>query len=154
MKNKKVSENVFINILLAVAIMLYFIIINFSYYKLEANIFILGLKILSTLVLCLGIIFLEISYNKDSGKLAINALEILVLAGYTLSIKHVVEVGNFKFENYILISSYAFSLYYLLKAIIIFTKERKEYLRSLSDIREIVDIKPIKKEAEKRKENY
>ena len=57
------------------------------------------------------------------------------------------------FEDYILITSYIFSLYYILKAIIIFTKEKREYLKSLSDIREIVDIKPIKKEAEKRKGN-
>ena len=36
-----------------------------------------------------------------------------------------------------------------LKAIILYTKERREYLRSLSDIREIVDIKPEKREAKK-----
>ena len=154
MKKREVSENVFINILIAVAVMLYFMLINFAYFSIENNIFILGLKILSTIVLILGIILLEVAYKKDSGKLAIHAIEVLVLAGYTLSIKHVVEVRNFVFENYILISSYVFSLYYLLKSIIIFTRERKEYLKSLSDIREIVDIKPTKKEAEKRKENY
>lgn len=152
MKNGKISENVFTNILIAIAIMLYFIVINFSYFRLENEIFILGLKILSFVVLGLGIIFLEIAYKKDSGKIAINAIEILVLACFTISTKHIVEVKKMVFEDYILITSYIFSLYYILKAIIIFTKEKKEYLNSLSDIREIVDIKPIKKEAEKRKE--
>ena len=153
MKNRKISEKVFTNILIAIAIMLYFIVINFSYFRLENDIFILGLKILSFIVLGIGIIFLEIAYKKDSGKIAINAIEILVLACFTISIKHIVEVKKIVFEDYILITSYIFSLYYILKAIIIFTKEKREYLRSLSDIREIVDIKPIKKEAEKRKGN-
>ncbi len=150
MKKKAISKHVFENILIAVAIMLYFIIINFAYYKVEKSTLLLGLKILSMVVMLFGIIFLEISYRKDSGKLAINALEILVLAGYTLSIAHVVEAQKLEFANYILMSSYAFSIYYLLKAIIVFTKERREYLKSLSDIKEIVTNNPTKKEAEKR----
>jgi hypothetical protein len=150
MEKQKISEDVFENILLAVAVMLYFIVINFSYYRLDEDVLIIGLKILSSIVLALGIIFLEVAYHKDSGKLAINAIEILFLSGYTLSIMHVVEVKNFVFANYILVSSYVFSVYYLTKSIIVFTKERREYLKSLSDIREIVNIKPAKKEAEKR----
>ena len=151
MKNKrKISRNVYENILLAVAIMLYFIIINFSYYRLPETYLILGLKILSGLVLLLGIFFLENAYHKSSSKLSINAVEILILSGYTLSIVHVVQANKFVFENYILISSYVFSIYYLIKSIFVFTKERRTYLKSLSDIREIVDIKPTKKQAEKR----
>ena len=53
----------------------------------------------------------------------------------------------------IIVSSYAFSIYYILKAIILYTKERRDYLKSLSDIKEIVDIKPTKKEAKKREKN-
>lgn len=151
MKNKKISERVFENILIAVAIMLYFIMINFSYYRFEENVLILELKILSSIILALGIIILEVAYNRDNGYIAIHALEILVLSGFSLSIKHVVETKNFTFSNYILISSYIFSAYYLIKSVVIHTKETKEYLKSFSDIREIVDIKPIKKEAEKRK---
>ena len=150
MKEKaSISAKVFENILLAVTIMLYFIIINFAYYRINESNLVLGLKIVSTVVFSLGIIFLEIAYYKDSGKIAINALEILVLSGFTLSIKHIVEMKNLNFPNFILISSYIFSAYYIFKAVIMYTKERKEYLRSLSDIREIVDIKPTKKEAKK-----
>lgn len=154
MKKQKISENVSENILIAVAIMLYFILINFSYYRLEENFLVIELKVLSAIVLILGIIFLEKAYHKDSGKIAINAIELLFLSGHTLSIMHVVEVNNFIFTDYILISSYIFSVYYLVKSIIIFTKERREYLKSLSDIREIVDIKPTKKDAEKRNNKW
>ena len=68
----------------------------------------------------------------------------------TLSIAHVVEAQKLDFDTYILVSSYIFSIYYLFKAIFVYTKERKEYLKSLSDIKEIVSNEPIKKEATKR----
>lgn len=150
MDQKKISKNVFVNLLIAIAIMLYFIVINFSYFNLKNDVFMLGIKILSFVVLGLGIIFIEVAYKKDSGKIAINGIEILVLSCFTLSLKHIVEIKSIIFEDYTLILSYIFSLYYITKAVIIFTKEKKEYLKSLSDIRDIVDIKPIKKEAEKR----
>ena len=153
MEKKKINKNVVENLLLAVAIMLYFIIINFSYYRIEDKYFLIGLKILSSILLIGGIVLLEISYKKDSGKIAIHALEILFLSGHALSIHHIVALNKFQFSNYILISSYIISLYYILKAIIIAIKDKRQYLRSLSDIREIVDIKPIKKDAEKREDN-
>lgn len=150
MNNKKISKKVFENILIAVAIMLYFIMINFAYYRVEQNILLVGLKVLSIIVLALGITILEISYRKENGELAINAVEILVLAVYTLSVAHIVEIQKFNFANYVIVSSYIFSIYYLFKAIVIFTKERRAYLKSLSDIKEIVSNEPTKKEAEKR----
>ena len=147
---KKISANVFKNILLAVIVMLYFILINFLYYRINENVMIIVLKSLSGIILMLGIIIMEIAYKKDSGIIGINSIELLVLSGFTLSIEHVVEAKKLDFPNYILVSSYIFSIYYILKAIVIYTKEKKEKLKSLSDIKEIVDIKPTKKEAEKK----
>ena len=85
-------------------------------------------------------------------KRAISAIEVLVVAGHTLSIAHVVQSNKFEFANYILVSSYIFSIYYLLKAIFIYTKERREYLKSLSDIKDIVSNEPVKKVATKKGE--
>ena len=78
------------------------------------------------------------------------SIEILVLASHTLSTAYIVKAQNLDLANYILVSSYIFSIYYLLKAIFIYTKERKEYLNSLSDIKEIVENTPTKKEATKK----
>ena len=119
MKNKKISKNIFENILIAVAIMIYFILINFSYYEVSSTNLILGLKILSIVVMCVGIIILEIAYKKDNGKIAINGIEMLILAGYTLSIVHVITIKKISFTHYILISSFAFAIYYILKAVIV-----------------------------------
>ena len=95
-------------------------------------------------------VLMEIAYRKDNGRIAINSIEVLVLASHTLSIAHIVEAHRFSFANYILVSSYIFSIYYLFKAIFVYTKEKKEYLDSLSDIKEIVANNPTKKEATKK----
>lgn len=151
MKNK-ISKNVYENLLIAIIIMTYFIIINFLYYKLSKSAVLLVLKILSMVVLTICIIILEYAFRKDSGKRAISAIEVLVVAGHTLSIAHVVQSNKFEFANYILVSSYIFSIYYLFKAIFIYTKEKRKYLNSLSDIKEIVSNEPLKKAATKKGE--
>lgn len=152
---KRVRKKVFENIIIAIAIMLYFILINFSYIRMEEEMLLEGLKIASLIVLFLSIGIFEVAYHKDSGKLAINGIEILLLAFHTLTIWHIVNKMNISFEIYILYSTYTFAIYYLLKAILIYTNEKRKYLKSLSDIHEIVSKDPIKKEAKKRekKEN-
>lgn len=150
MKNKKVSKPIFINLLMATIIMAYFILINFMYYHQTKKNTLLVLKILSMVVLGVTILLIEIAYRKDNGKVAIHSIEVLVLASHTLSTAYIVKAQNLDFANYILVSSYIFSIYYLLKAIFIYTKERKEYLNSLSDIKEIVENTPTKKEATKK----
>ncbi len=152
MKNRKISKNIFENLLIAVCVMVYFILINFAYYNIPKNSLLSILKILSMIVLTFGIIILEIAYRTDSGKRWINALEVVILAAHTLSVAHIVEFNKLNFANYILVSSYIFSVYYIFKAICIYTKERRDYLKSLSDIREIVANNPVKKEATKKGE--
>ena len=149
--NQKISKNVFGNIIMAVIIMIYYMIINLAYDKIAMEQVLLGLKVLSMAVLAISIIIIEIAYKKDSGKIAINGIEILVIASHTLSIAHVVEIAKFDFSTYILASSYVFATYYIFKAIIVYTNEKREYLKSLSDISEILENEPIKKEATKKK---
>ena len=149
--NKIIRKKIFSNILMAIGIMVYFIVINFSYIRLDEKKLINGLKLVSMLILFLSIIIFEIAYHKDSGKIAINGIEILMLAIHTLTIWNVVNKIDISFQTYILFSTYAFAIYYILKSILIYTREKRKYLKSLSDIHEIVSKDPIKKEAKKRK---
>ena len=150
MKNEKISKDIYINVLIAVVLMFYFILVNFTYCNLEKSIVLQILKVCSMLILAISIILMEIAFRKDNGKIAINSIEILAIACYTLSVAFVVEIQKLEFESYILISSYIFAIYFMFKAICIYTKEKKQYLNNLSDIREIVEVKPTKKEATKK----
>ena len=149
--NKIIRKKVFENIIIAIAIMLYFIIINFSYLRMEENILLQGIKIASIIILFLSIAIFELAYHKDSGRIAINGIEVLILAIHTLTIWTVINRLKIEFDKYVLFSTYAFAIYYILKSIIIYTVEKKKYLDSLSDIHEIVNNEPVKKEAKKRK---
>ena len=51
---------------------------------------------------------------------------------------------------YILIGTYSFAIYYILKSAILYTIEKQQELKKYSDIKEIVKDEPIKK-ASKRK---
>lgn len=149
--NKEIRKKIFENIIIAIAMMIYFIVINFSYLRMDENILLQGIKVASLVILFLSIIIFEIAYKKDSGRIAINGIEVLVLAIHTLTIWTVINRFKIDFDKYILFSTYTFAIYYILKSIIIYTIEKRKYLDSLSDIHEIVSNEPIKKEAKKRK---
>lgn len=149
--NKIIRKKIFENLIIAIAVMLYFIIINFAYLRMDETILLQGIKIASLVILFLSIVIFEIAYHKDSGRIAINGIEVLFVAIHTLTIRTVINRFKIEFDKYILFSTYGFAIYYVLKAIIIYTIEKKKYLDSLSDIHEIVSNEPVKKEAKKRK---
>ena len=150
--NKIIMKKIFENLIISVAITLYFAIISFSYLRLTEVMFFQEIKIASMIVLDLCILIFEIAYHKDSGKIAIYGIEILSLSIYTLTIWTLIKKLNITLNTYIIYSVFTYAIYYLLKNIIIYTNERRKYLNSLSDIHEIVSNEPIKKEAKKRKQ--
>lgn len=149
--SQAILKRIVYNILKAIGIIIYFAILNLAYIRMDQERLIGDIQIFAGTFLVLGIVFLEISYKQDSGAKAITAIEFIVLSLHSLSIMHVITMLEYDFRFYLLTSSYIFAIYYVLKAIVIYTKERRKYLKSLSDISEIVKKdEPIKKEAKKR----
>ena len=133
--------------------MVYFIILNIAYSAMDIIRLEKDIEVFAGAFLVVGIIIIEIAYKKDSGIKAITGIEFLILALHSLSIMHVITLMKYDFRYYLLTSSYVISIYYVLKAIILYTKGRKNYLKSLSDISEIVKKEePTKKEAKKRED--
>ena len=158
-KNKKlpkgisqgILKNILKNLIVAIFIMAYFITLNILYMNLQENILLGTVKICATALLVAGIIIIEIAYKKDNGTLAITGIEVLILSMHSLFINHVTKVLNYDFRLYLLTSSYIFAIYYVLKAIIVYTKSRRKYLLSFSDVSDIVKKdEPTVKEAKKR----
>lgn len=141
------------NILKAIGIAGYFFVLMLAYQKMNTDRLIGDIEVFSGMFLVLGIIMLEVAYKKDSGKSAISAIELLVLAMYSLSIMHVIKFLKYDFNMYLMISAVVFAGYYVLKAIIENTIEKRKSLKQLSDISEIVKEEPIKKEAKRKNEN-
>lgn len=147
---KKIGKN----LSRALCIIIYFIILFFAYTRMNLDRLAEDIQVFSGAFLVLGILALEKAYKKDSGEVAITGIELLVLSMHSLSIMHMITLLRYDFKSYLLISSGIVVIYYVLKVIIIYTKDKKEYLKGLSDISKIVkEDEPIKKEAKKRNKN-
>ena len=150
--SQEILKKIFKNLILAIVVMIYFISCNILYTQLEWEQMETITKAVSGVFLLASIISLEFAYKRDSGTLTMTAIELLVLAIHALFIDHVVTIYQFDFRNYLITSSCIFVIYYALKSTVIYTRARIKYLKSLSDISEILKDEPVVKEAKKRNE--
>lgn len=149
--NEKYLKEIYLNILKAIIIVLYFLVLNLACEKVSAIYLERGIQIFTMIFLFIAIYIFEKAYKKDDDNLAIQGIEILILSAYTLTSRHITNKFNFEFKTYSLVASYIFAIYFILKCIIIYTKGRKEVAENYSDVREIVKKEePVKKEATKK----
>lgn len=148
MEVKKVKK-IEINILMLIIVLIYYIAIIMLPGKIPENQLELALKIIATVITMVSIIVFEIAYKKDKGIIAIIGIELLIIAIHTLLIMHIINIAKLDFDIYIKTSAMLFSMYFLIKSMILYTIEKKQYLNSLSDIKEIIVNEPTKKEAKK-----
>lgn len=147
----KTNTKIFKNIIFAIFILLYFVGTYVAYLKLPEYVFSRALQVTTMVLLAIALIVFEIAYKKDSGLLALNGIEALVLACHALAIPYVLQVFKWQLTWYVTISGYVFAIYFVFKSIVIYTSGRKKYLHSFSDIADIVkEEEPKKKKAVKR----
>ena len=155
--NEKYLKKIYLNLLKAIVIIVYFLSLNIAYSSnIQSKYMELAIEIVTMIFLLISIYIFEKAYKKDDGNLAIQGIEVLILSVYTLTAEHITTKFNFNIKSYSLLVAYIYSIYFVLKSIIIYTNGRKEMVKSLSDIREIVQKEePKKKEATKKntKEN-
>ena len=150
-KKDKINKEIIHNILIGIVIFIYLVILNIALDKIPIERLEMDFKILSCILICLSVFLFEISYKKDNTKIMYHAIEIAILAFLTLTITYYSKMFNYNSRIYVQITAYLFAGYYILKDIIIYTKYKKKYVSSLSDIAEIIKKdEPVKKEATKR----
>ena len=140
--NKKLIEN----ISMAIAIIVYFMSLIFGKERINATNY---TNLLKTYTMCLGIlsiIIFEFSYKKESVKSMYTGIEVLILSIVTMFSIYICKVQELKYIFYLALFAYAFSIYYLIKDILIYNKTKKEYLKTLTDIEEITKKKNHKKQ--------
>ena len=148
--NNLITGDVLANLAYSSIIMIYFMFFNIQYEAVSSDILVKYINISSMIFLFISIMIIEISYKKEDDNILIYGLEFLVLAIFTLLIKHIPKLFECNTQTYILIGSYLFAIYYMLKSTILYTFEKQQELKKYSDIKEIVKDEPIKK-ASKRK---
>lgn len=149
----KTIKNIFKNVIKATLIIFYYFVLSILFLKLENEILQDCLKLLTIAILIIVIYKLEKSYKNDDGYMFLEASEYIAILLHSLSITYIINKYKFDFRQYVIASSYVFAIYFILKAIIIYTKGEREYAKSLSDIPEIVKKEEPKiKEATKKNE--
>ena len=148
--NKAVTGDVLANLAYSSMIMIYFMFFNIQYEVLPEVTLTKYINISSIAFLIISILMIEVSYKKEKDNILLYGIEFLILAIFTLLIKHIPKLVQCNTQTYILIGSYLFAIYYMLKSTILYTIERQNELKQYSDIKEIVKDEPIKK-ASKRK---
>ena len=138
------------NLIYAILVILYFWALNTQGSLLEPEMLTTYIHISSLVFLAIGIIMFELGYKNDKAILFIYGIEFIVLAIFTLLIKHLPKVLGYTMKTYTEIGVYSFLGYYILKSVIQYTIKKHNELKNLSDIKEIIKEEPIKK-ATKRK---
>ena len=137
-RKKDLYRNVLRNVITAVLLIVYFVCVNLINLYMNSTTFIYQINAFSIILLIAAIVIFEKAYNKDDGKMAIVGIEILLLALATLFLRYVTTKYSLDYVVCLAALSIIFSVYYIIKSIVMYVKEKKEYVKSLSDIKEIV----------------
>ena len=149
---KKYKKDLLICLVYAIVTIIYFVGINTINILVDIQSFDIYVKSFYMTLILISIILFEIAYKKESKKITVTGIEFMLLALHTLLVGRSITLFNEQKENFILLTSYVWPVYYCLKAIIVYTSENKRRLKQISDIHEIVkEEKPTKKVAKKRK---
>lgn len=151
--DEKYRKKIYWNILKAVIIIAYFFIFNYAYSSSNNNNLKTLINILTMVFLIISIYLFEKAYKKDKFTIALEGIEVFILSVYSLTTEYITKKFNFEFKIYSLVTSITYTIYFIFKSGIIYTKARKEVAQNFSDIKQIVKKdEPIKKEAKKKSE--
>lgn len=136
-KMNKIYLKVFENIVFAIIVLLYFILINIGYKSIEQSVFITDLKVFSITLIIATICVFEYAYKKESGKYTIHGIELLILSIATLLSIRIYTIYNSKFVGIITTIALIFAIYYVGKSIVVYVRKKREAEKVTNDIHKI-----------------
>ena len=137
-EKKKIYKKVFSNIILGIVVTLYFIGIGIGFLNIDGPTFITDLKVFSLSILAIAIILFEFVYGKDDDKTALYGVEMLFVAIMSLVLLYTCILHKDKFIAVANIVACIGVLYYLVKSISIYIREKLKWKKTISDVKEIV----------------
>lgn len=137
-EQREINKKVFRNILLGVAIVLYFISINLGFYNIKEITYLVDLQVFSGLTIICTIIIFEKAYKKDSDEIAIFGIEMLAVSICTFLTLLLYKDFPNKFTYITNLVAMLFAIYFVGKSIVVYTKMKNKALRKASDIHRII----------------
>ncbi len=137
-EKKKLLKKIFKNMLILFIILIYIFILQIGEENIETETYKIILKTLSIVLICVTTIMFEISYKTNKNEIILHSIEILTLSFFTLFLISAYSLYYGSFYKVIQAAMIAYTVYYLVKSIIIRKIYKKKYYESINDIKTIV----------------
>lgn len=140
-QKKSVIKEILVNLGIAIIMVLYLILIMMGCRNLTLETLDKDIKIITLMILLIGIVILEVSYKKDNFKTAMHGIEVLVFGAANLCL---IYIAKLYFNNLIKFLGYiglAVAGYYVVKTIILSITSIKRFKKDNNDIKDIVQKK-------------
>ena len=138
-EKRKLPQNVKENIKIAATIILaYLAAINIMYYKFEQSVFEHYMKYFALGIILITVIDIELAYRKDSKKLALIGVELLLCGILSLYIPYIYLHTTAYLRNCVMVLPAVLIIYYIFKSIIIFKQNQFKHQNNLSDVKELL----------------
>ncbi len=138
---KQRDKKVLRNLLFAVAVIVYFILLNLGYYSIEKDIYTKDTVVFSLVTLITAIILFERAYKTEKGYYVIHGLEVLTISIFTYFVPFTYFSYGENVTKAIMVSPVIFGIYYCIKGIVICLRAKKD---KKNDIKEITKKEEIK----------
>lgn len=131
-------KEILLNIGIIITIIICLVILIMATRNIELNVLETDLKIFSLCILGIGILILEYAYKKDNMKIALTSLEIIVLGAINLCLIYVLKLNFNNITTVITWIGAIFTVYYVLKCLIITMQNIRKYKKDNNDIKQII----------------
>lgn len=155
-EKQKIYKKIFVNLLIALSVLIYFIFLNLGYMRLEKEVFENDLKVFAVILICSTIYFIEKAYKTDRGTYLSYAIELFVLSIITLYMPYVYYYQNTLAQLIFTTSAVYIFIYYAIKSIVIYVINKNRYIKCESDVKDIIKdekVSYLDEESSKKFEN-
>lgn len=155
-EKQKIYKKIFVNLLIALSVLIYFIFLNLGYMRLEKEVFENDLKVFAVILICSTIYFIEKAYKTDRGTYLSYSIELFVLSIITLYMPYVYYYQNTLAQLIFTTSAVYIFIYYAIKSIVIYVINKNRYIKGESDVKDIIKdekVSYLDEESSKKFEN-
>ncbi len=135
---ENIKTNIFHSLIAAAIILAYLAAINILYYNFEQNVFEHYMKYFALGIILITVIDIELAYRKDSKKLALIGVELLVCGILSLYIPYIYIHTTAYLRNCVMLLPAVLLIYYAFKSMIIFKQNQFKHRNNLSDVKELL----------------
>ena len=135
---KKINAKAITNLVIVLAIGILFTVLYFGMMNIPTDTYLICLKVFSIILMIASIVLFEIGYRKDKEGVWLHGVEAFVVAVFTLYLVYFYSIFYSNFGVFLLSAGVVVLSYYAIKIIVIQKRMKKEYIKSLGDIGEIV----------------